>query len=44
MEGGERSIMSTAENKKVIQDAFVAWSRGEGSAFFNILADDGAGP
>lgn len=32
--------MSAAENKKLIQDVFAAWARGDGSAFFNLLADD----
>ena len=32
--------MSTAENKKLIQDAFTAWARGDGTAFFKLLADD----
>lgn len=32
--------MGTAENKKLIQDAFAAWARGDGNAFFNLLADD----
>ena len=32
--------MSTAENKKLVQDAFAAWARGEGNAVFNLLADD----
>ncbi|MGD0289621.1 MAG: nuclear transport factor 2 family protein [Candidatus Binataceae bacterium] len=32
--------MSTAENKKLIQDAFTAWARGDGNAFFNLLAED----
>jgi uncharacterized protein (TIGR02246 family) len=32
--------MSTAENKKLIQDTFTAWARGDGSAFFNLLAED----
>jgi uncharacterized protein len=32
--------MSTAENKKLIQEAFAAWARGDGAAFFNLLADD----
>jgi uncharacterized protein (TIGR02246 family) len=32
--------MSTAENKKLIQDAFTAWARGDGMAFFNLLAPD----
>jgi hypothetical protein len=32
--------MSAADNKKSVQDAFAAWSRGNGGAFFNLLADD----
>jgi uncharacterized protein len=32
--------MGTAENKKLIQDAFTAWARGDGNAFFNLLAPD----
>src|SRR5215472_4335143 len=32
--------MGAAENKKIIQDAFSAWSGGDGGAFFNLLADD----
>jgi hypothetical protein len=32
--------MSAIENKKLIQDAFAAWGRGDGAAFFNLLADD----
>jgi len=32
--------MSTVENKKLIQDVFAAWARGDGAAFFNTLADD----
>lgn len=32
--------MSTAENKKLIQDAFTAWARGDGMAFFKLLAED----
>jgi uncharacterized protein len=32
--------MSAAENRKLIQDAFTAWARGDGNAFFNLLADD----
>src|SRR5262249_53439293 len=32
--------MGAAENKKLIQDVFAAWARGDGAAFFNILADD----
>ena len=32
--------MATAENRKLVQDAFAAWARGEGNAVFNLLADD----
>lgn len=32
--------MSTAENKKLVQDAFAAWANGDGMAFFNLLAED----
>jgi ketosteroid isomerase-like protein len=32
--------MGVVENKKLIQDAFAAWVRGDGNAFFNLLADD----
>ncbi|MCS6924606.1 MAG: nuclear transport factor 2 family protein [Candidatus Binatia bacterium] len=32
--------MGAAENKKVMQEVFAAWARGEGGAFFNVLADD----
>jgi ketosteroid isomerase-like protein len=32
--------MSTTDNRKLITDTFTAWSRGDGMAFFNILADD----
>ncbi len=32
--------MSAADNKKLVQDAFAAWARGDGTAFFNLLADD----
>ena len=32
--------MSTVENKKLIQDAFTAWARGDSNAFFNLLAED----
>jgi uncharacterized protein len=32
--------MSTTENKKMIRDAFDAWSRGDGRAFFKLVADD----
>ena len=32
--------MSTTDNRQLVQDAFTAWSRGDGSAFFNLLADD----
>jgi ketosteroid isomerase-like protein len=40
--GGKRETieMSAADNKKLIQDAFQAWGRGDGTAFFNLLADD----
>ncbi|MGE0822745.1 MAG: nuclear transport factor 2 family protein [Candidatus Binatia bacterium] len=31
--------MSTADNKKLIQDVFAAWANGDGMAFFNLLAD-----
>jgi hypothetical protein len=30
--------MGTVENKKLIQDAFTAWARGDGMAFFDLLA------
>lgn len=32
--------MGAAENKKIIQDAFAAWGRGDGAAFFNTLDDN----
>jgi uncharacterized protein len=32
--------MGTAENKKLIQDAFAGWARGDSNAFFNLLAED----
>lgn len=32
--------MSSAENKKLIQEAFAAWANGDGMAFFNLLADN----
>lgn len=32
--------MGAAENKKLVDDAFKAWTRGEGGAFFDLLADD----
>lgn len=32
--------MSAADNKKLISDAFAAWARGDGNAFFNLLAED----
>ena len=32
--------MGAAENKQLIQDVFAAWTKGDGGAFFNILADD----
>ena len=31
--------MSSAENKRIIQNAFTAWANGDGMAFFNLLAD-----
>ena len=37
---GESVTMATADNKKLVQDAFAAWARGEGNAVFNLLADD----
>src|SRR5581483_7424553 len=32
--------MSTAENKKLVRDAFASWADGDGMAFFNLLADN----
>ena len=32
--------MGAAENKQTIRDAFTAWANGDGTAFFNTLADD----
>ena len=32
--------MGAAENKRIIQDAFSAWANGDGTAFFNTLAED----
>ena len=32
--------MGTAENKRLIQDAFAGWARGDTNAFFNLLAED----
>jgi hypothetical protein len=32
--------MGATENKKLVQDVFAAWGRGDGNAFFNILAED----
>ena len=32
--------MSATENKQLVQDAFAQWARGDGAAFFNLLADD----
>jgi hypothetical protein len=32
--------MSAAENKQIVEDAFAKWSRGDGAAFFTLLADD----
>jgi ketosteroid isomerase-like protein len=37
---GGAEKMSTVENKKLVQEAFAAWARGEGNAVFNLLADD----
>ena len=31
--------VNTAENKKIIQAAFTAWSQGDGMALFNLIAD-----
>lgn len=32
--------MSAMENKKLLEDAFAKWARGDGGAFFALLADD----
>ena len=32
--------MSSTENKQLVRDAFDAWSRGDGRAFFKLVADD----
>ncbi|HKD67243.1 MAG TPA: nuclear transport factor 2 family protein [Candidatus Binataceae bacterium] len=32
--------MGAAENKKLVRDAFEAWGRGDGRAFFKLVADD----
>ena len=32
--------MSATENKRLVEDAFAKWARGDGSAFFALLADD----
>ncbi len=32
--------MGAADNKKLVAEAFAAWARGAGDAFFNLLADD----
>lgn len=32
--------MNAVENKQLIRDAFAAWSRGDGRAFFKLVADD----
>ena len=32
--------MSAMENKKLVQDAFAQWARGDGAAFLSLLADD----
>ena len=29
--------MGAAENKKLVQDVFAAWAKGDGTAFFNVL-------
>ena len=31
--------MSSAENKKIVETAFMAWSKGDGMAVFNLIAD-----
>src|SRR5260370_37028921 len=38
---GGTDAMGTAENKRLVQDAIAAWTRGEGNAVFNLFADDG---
>lgn len=32
--------MSAADNRKLIEDAFTKWSRGDGAAFFALLDDN----
>jgi ketosteroid isomerase-like protein len=32
--------MSAAENRRLVEDAFAKWARGDGSAFMGLLADD----
>jgi len=32
--------MTTAENKKLIHDAFTVWSQGDGRPFFKLIADE----
>jgi ketosteroid isomerase-like protein len=32
--------MSSTENKKMIRDAFEAWSQGDGRPFFKLVSDD----
>src|SRR5690242_6582967 len=32
--------MDAAENRKLVRDAFEAWSRGDGRVFFKLVADD----
>ena len=32
--------MGSAENKKLVEEAFAAWTKGDGMAFFNLLADN----
>jgi len=32
--------MSAIDNRKLVEEAFARWSRGDGAAFFGLLADD----
>ena len=32
--------MSAADNRRLIEDAFTKWARGDGAAFFNLLDDN----
>ncbi len=32
--------MSAAENRRLVEDAFAQWARGDGAAFMGLLADD----